>query len=161
MYSNGRKHVPIVKLYLKLILMMCFYAFITDLSLRLTLYHIAGKFGGLAIYIITPKLKSAKISYSHIYILWQSDISKFKSTNILAIAIWGSTAKFNSRQFFQLYGINVVACSTQTTPTSNLAPGSMLTWNPNYSWHPTTITWLILESGRGGRILYLSFLQCS
>ena len=31
-------------------------------------YHIAGKFGGLAVYITTAKLKSAKISYSHIYI---------------------------------------------------------------------------------------------
>ena len=28
-------------------------------------YHIAGKFGGLAVYITTTKLKSAKISYSH------------------------------------------------------------------------------------------------
>ena len=29
--------------------------------------------------------------------------AKFKSTNILAIAILGSTAKFNSRQYFWLY----------------------------------------------------------
>jgi hypothetical protein len=30
--------------------------------------------------------------------------AKFKSANILAIAILGSTAKFNSRQYFRLYG---------------------------------------------------------
>ena len=29
--------------------------------------------------------------------------AKFKSANILARAILGSTAKFNSRQYFQLY----------------------------------------------------------
>ena len=31
--------------------------------------------------------------------------AKFKSANSLAIAILGSTAKFNSRQYFWLYGI--------------------------------------------------------
>ena len=30
--------------------------------------------------------------------------AKFKSANILLIAIWGSTAKFNARQYFRLYG---------------------------------------------------------
>ena len=34
-------------------------------------YHTAGKLGGLAVYIITAKLKFAKISYLHIYI-WRS-----------------------------------------------------------------------------------------
>ena len=32
---------------------------------------------------------------------------KFKSANILVIAILGSTAKFNSHQYFRLYGISV------------------------------------------------------
>ena len=31
--------------------------------------------------------------------------AKFKSANILAIAILGSTTKFNSRQYFRLYSI--------------------------------------------------------
>ena len=35
------------------------------------IYHIAGKFGGLAVYITTTKLKSAKVSYSYIYV-WRS-----------------------------------------------------------------------------------------
>ena len=30
--------------------------------------------------------------------------AKFKSANILLIAIWGSTAKFNAHQYFRLYG---------------------------------------------------------
>ena len=34
--------------------------------------------------------------------------TKFKSANILVIAIWGSTAKFNSRQYFQLYGMRIM-----------------------------------------------------
>ena len=33
--------------------------------------------------------------------------AKFKSANILLIAIWGSTAKFNARQYFRLYGITL------------------------------------------------------
>ena len=40
------------------------------------IYRIAGKFGGSAVYVITAKLKSAKIFYSHIRMA------------ILAIAIW-------------------------------------------------------------------------
>ena len=56
------------------------------------------KFGGLAVYIITAKLKSAKISYSHIQCIRMAipyRTAKFKFANILAIAILGSTAKFN------------------------------------------------------------------
>ena len=34
-------------------------------------------------------------------------ITKFKSANIFAMVIWGSTAKFNSHQYFQLYGIHM------------------------------------------------------
>ena len=63
------------------------------------------KFGGLVGYVTTTKLKSAKISYSHIIrmvILYRT--GKFKSANILAIALLGSTAKFNFHQYFQLYG---------------------------------------------------------
>ena len=64
------------------------------------------KFGGLAVDVTTAKLKSAKISYSHIIrmaILYRT--AKSKSANILAIVILGSTAKFNSHQYFRLYGI--------------------------------------------------------
>ena len=58
------------------------------------------KFGGLVVYITTAKLKSTKLFYSHIYI-WRSRTelpSLIKSASILAIAILGSTAKFDSDQ---------------------------------------------------------------
>ena len=46
-------------------------------------YRIAGKFGGLAVYITTAKLKSAKISYSHIIrMAIPYRTAKFKSANI-------------------------------------------------------------------------------
>ena len=75
-------------------------------------YHIAGKFGGelnLAVWWsarATAKLKSAKISYSHICMAIPYWTAKFKSTNMFAMAIWEPTAKFNSRQYFRLYGIH-------------------------------------------------------
>ena len=34
--------------------------------------------------------------------------TEFKSANTFAMAIWHPTAKFNSRQYFQLYGIIVL-----------------------------------------------------
>ena len=40
-------------------------------QIKLMYYRVAEKFGGLAVYVTTAKLKSAKISYSHIYV-WQS-----------------------------------------------------------------------------------------
>ena len=52
-------------------------------------YCIAGKFGGLAVYITTTK-----IEYNICMAIWYRT-AKFKSANILAIAILGSTAKFN------------------------------------------------------------------
>ena len=56
------------------------------------------KFGSLAVYSITTKLKSTKISYSHnltvyIHMAIPYRTTKFKYANILAIAILGSTAK--------------------------------------------------------------------
>ena len=70
-----------------------FGKFLDNFPMHKTLnYRIAGKFGGLAIYITTAKLKSA---------------------NILAIAILGSTAKFNSHQYLRLYGIMIFTFSCQ------------------------------------------------
>ena len=45
------------------------------------------------------------LAYIHMAILYRT--AKFKSANILAVAILGSTTKFNSRQYFQLYGMCV------------------------------------------------------
>ena len=65
------------------------------------------KFGGLAVYITTAKLKFTKISYSYIHMAIPYRTAKFKSANIFihVIVIWGSSAKFNFRQYFRLYGI--------------------------------------------------------
>ena len=40
--------------------------------------------------------------------------AKLKSANIIAIAMWDPTAKFNSRQYFQLYGIPLAITTTPT-----------------------------------------------
>ena len=42
--------------------------------------------------------------------------AKFKSTSIVAMAIWGPTAKFNSRQYFRLYSYIVVTFLSYTFP---------------------------------------------
>ena len=60
------------------------------------------KFGSLAVYITTAKLKSAKISYSHIYV-WRSRTEP-PNLNPPIFSISCSTAKFNARQYFRLYG---------------------------------------------------------
>ena len=51
----------------------------------------------------------------------------FKSANVLAIEILGSTTKFNSRQYFQLYGINLLAPAIALVAQGgNSPPPSML-----------------------------------
>ena len=71
-------------------------------------YYIAGKFGGelnLVVWrsaFVTAKLKSTNISYIRMTIPYPT--AKFKSANIFAMAILGPTTKFNSRQYFRLYG---------------------------------------------------------
>ena len=69
------------------------------------------KLGSLAVYITTAKLKSAKMSYLHIIIRMAIPYrtAKFKFANILATAILGSITKFNSRQYFRLYGNNIIS----------------------------------------------------
>ena len=54
----------------------------------------------------SAKLKSAKVTYSHVYI-WRSR-TKLPNLNqpiMFAMAIWDSTPKFNSLQYFRLYSI--------------------------------------------------------
>ena len=80
---------------------------------RLVIVHIhcipyySRKFGGLAVYITCNRqikiCQNFLLAYIRMAIRYRT--TKFKSSNILAIAILGSTAKFNSRQYFQLYSI--------------------------------------------------------
>ena len=56
--------------------------------------------------IATAKIKICQyliFVYVRMAIPYQTD--KFKSANIFVIAIWGQTTKFNSHQYFWLYGI--------------------------------------------------------
>ena len=88
------------------------------------------KFGGLAVCLATAKLKFANISYLHqeysiiieptfsiiysclhiIRVAIPYRTAKFKSANIFAMAIRSPTAKFNSRQYFRVYGILCILC---------------------------------------------------
>ena len=64
------------------------------------------KFGGLAVYYYNRQIKIRQnflLAYICMAIPYRT--AKFKSANILSIAILGSTAKFNARQYFRLYGI--------------------------------------------------------
>ena len=66
------------------------------------------KFGGLAIYYYNRQIKIRQnflLSYIRMAIPYRT--AKFKSANILSIAILGSTAKFNARQYFRLYGVQL------------------------------------------------------
>ena len=59
----------------------------------------------LVVYITTAKLKSAKTSYSHIYV-WQAhsyQTTKFKSANILTIAILRLTVPANISGYMAIW----------------------------------------------------------
>ena len=72
------------------------------------------QFGGLYYNRQIKICQNFLLAYIHMAIPYRT--SKFKSANILAIVILGSTAKFNSRQYFQLYGIYLFLFSS--TPES-------------------------------------------
>ena len=59
------------------------------------------RFGGLCYNRQIKIRQNFLLAYICMAILYQT--AKFKSANILAIAIMGSTAKFNFRQYFRLY----------------------------------------------------------
>ena len=64
------------------------------------------KFGVLAIYSSNCQIKICQnflFAYIHMVIPYRT--TKFKSANMFAMAIWDPTTKFNSRQYFRLYGI--------------------------------------------------------
>ena len=90
------------------------------------LQHFYPMFASRSQSLSKTKLKSTKISYSHMAILYRT--AKFKSYNTFEMAIWNPTAKFNSCQYFQLCSIlhcgKVLArsrCSTLPCPFSACA----------------------------------------
>ena len=58
----------------------------------------------------------------------------FKSTNILAIVNLGSTAKFNYRQYFRLYGISLFLAEEPHFHSHHAGTGMLLyTYNTVYT----------------------------
>ena len=75
-----------------------------------SVYRIAGKFGGELNWRFGGLYYNRQIKIRQNFLLAYIRMAipyrtaKFKYANILAIAILGSTAKFNARQYFRLYG---------------------------------------------------------
>ena len=74
---------------------------VTNYTPSVQAYCIGGKFGGLCYNRQIKIGQNFLLAYIRMAILYQT--AKFKLANILAIAIMGSTTKFNSRQYFRLY----------------------------------------------------------
>ena len=71
------------------------------------------KFGSLVVCLSNHQIKIRQnflLAYIHMVIPYRA--AKFKSTNTFKMAIWDSTAKFNSRQCFWLYGTRSVSLTT-------------------------------------------------
>ena len=69
-------------------------------------YCIAGKVGSLAVYLNNRQIKIRQnflLAYICMAIPYRT--AKLKSANTFAMAIWDPTAKFNSHQYFRLYGM--------------------------------------------------------
>ena len=94
--------------------------FISRQLATVLLYCIAGKFGrelNLAVWrshFTIAKLKSTKISSVRAYVCMAIpyQTAKLKSANIIVMPVWEQTAKFNSRQYFWLYGTLFLTCIT-------------------------------------------------
>ena len=67
-------------------------------------YRIAGKFGGLAVYLNNRQIKIRQ-NFLLAYYYTCGDPVPNRQINTFAMAIWDPTAKFNSRKYFRLYGI--------------------------------------------------------
>ena len=68
--------------------------------------------GGLVVYLCNCQIKMHQyflLAYI-IHMLIPYRTTKFKYTNSFTMVILGPTAKFNSRQYFQLYGMYMTLC---------------------------------------------------
>ena len=91
----------------------------------LVAYHIAGKFS----------LQGIKIHPEYFILVYNNTYgtsllySQMKSANIFAMAIWGSTAKFNSCQYFQLYCILAFVATGPSLVCVNLMLQALYAWS--------------------------------
>ena len=77
---------------------------------------LCGKFGGeLNLAAWQSTFATAKIRQHFIHMAIPYQTAKFKSANILAMAIWGSTTKFNPHKYFHLYGMSLPVRETRYT----------------------------------------------
>ena len=87
----------------------CMY--ILYMHLYKCIYCIAGKSGSLAVCLCIRQIKIRQyFLFAYMYIIPMAipyQTAKFKYANIIAMVILGPTAKFNSRQYFRLYGMYV------------------------------------------------------
>ena len=106
-------------------------------------YRIAGKFGGLAVYLYNHQIKIRQyflLACMHMAIPYR--IAKFKSANICVMAILGPTAKFNSCQYFWLYSSRtIMAVKFQLASIASTV----------YSLYSLTFTYLDICEGSGPR----------
>ena len=106
--------------YRKKINVHCFHKFLTaisDLSHSRKIWR-GIKFGGLAVCLATAKLKSASISHLHKLYTYGDPLPNcqiYKSANIFATEIWGSTAKFN----ISGYTVLILSLSIKKAMSSN------------------------------------------
>ena len=74
-------------------------------------------------------ITTAKLNFLLIYCMARPyRTAKFKSVNILSIAILGSTTKFNSRQYFRLYANCIISTFGQKWKGSGLCKSSEGSW---------------------------------
>ena len=108
------------------------------------------KFGGLAVQSYNRQIKIRQnflLAYIRMAIPYRT--AKFKSANILIIAILGSTANFNSRQYFRLYGIYTpVEFSTRTSVTLSALKSAKAAILPTMLLNPTS---RVTEENRSAR----------
>ena len=79
------------------------------------------RFGGLYYNRQIKIRQNFLLAYMYICMAILYWIAQFKSTNIFAIAILGSSAKFNSHQYFRLYGMIIITNSCSLGENSDYA----------------------------------------
>ena len=117
------------------------------------------KFGSLAVYYYNRQIKIRQnFLLAHIRMAIPYRTAKFKSANILSIAILGSTAKFNARQYFRLYGTCIYVLPT--TSSRALASMSSRLYSMGLSLRHTYCTCTLEFPHSGHASLHFLLFRC-